>query len=148
MKHLITFLILTLSMACFGQENAESRTEKLSVMKSDVEAVLNTTPFKSEEHTKIKAYFVELGSFIEDLQSSSRYRKRFNRFLRNTGVETFCQAAYLEKKRWNELVKNCTMNNFFLCTEEVKIYPENKTAMRELVDSDNKAQLETLPACQ
>lgn len=148
MKYLITFLILTFSMTCFGQENAESRTEKLSVMKSDLEAILNTKPYKADEHTKIKAYFAELGSFIEDLQSSSRYKKRFNRFLRNTGVETFCQAAYLEKKIWSELVGNCTMNNFFLCTEEVKIYPEKKAAMKELVDNEYKTQLETLPACQ
>lgn len=148
MKYLITFLILTMSIGCFGQENAESRTEKLSLMKADLEAILNSKPYKTDEHAKIKAYFVELGSLIEDLQLSSRYRKRFNRFLRNAGVETFCQTAYLEKKLWNELVGNCTMNNFFLCTEEVKIYPEKKAAMKELVDNDYKTQLETLPACQ
>lgn len=148
MKHLITFIFLTISVGCFGQENAESRTEKLSVKKSELEAILNNKPYKAEEHTKIKAYFAELGSFVEDLQLYSKYRRRFNQFLRNAGVETFCQTAYLEKKSWDELVRNCTKNNFFLCTEEVKTYSEQKAAMKELAESDIKSQLETLPDCQ
>lgn len=148
MKILITLSFLFMSLGCFGQENAESRTERLSLMKSELEAILNNKPYKTEEHTKIKAYFVELESLIKDLQLNSRYRRRFDRFLENKGVEAFCQAAYLEKTVWNDLIRNCTMNNFFLCTEEVKIYPEKKAAMKEIVSSEIKVQLENLPACQ
>ena len=148
MKSIFIVMTIVWSLGSFAQEDAESRVERIASLRMNVESVLNIEHYKADEHATIKAYFSELSALTEDLGLYSKYRRRFNRFLRNDGVESFCKSAYLDKGRWNTLVQNCTKNNFFLCSEEVRIYPEHKAALKAQLDEDNKTQLERLAICQ
>ena len=146
MKYLLICSIL-LSSNLMAQENANERVMNLIQLKTEVEMVLPSKPYHTEEHTAIKKYFVELETLNQDLVNFPRYFKRFNNFIRRKGLENFCKDVFLDKTNWSELAKNCTKNSFFLCTEKVREYPEYKKILLEKMPENLKAQLEKNSYC-
>lgn len=145
MKYLIIlFVLMNQAMA---QQDVKSRSEELSQLRSSLEAIIDRQPYKVEEHSAIKEYFSELTLFVADLESYPKYKKRFNQFLRSSGVEKFCGSILLDKSRWEALIKNCTKNNFFLCSEDVREYPTQKHSLAAVLDNDLKTQYLSIEKC-
>ena len=148
MKIFLILSILVLSSNALAQLNPSSRTEELATFRGDLENKMDKTPYYGEEHSTIKKYFSELQELNEDLENSRRYLRRFNDYIRDVGVETFCNEALLEQEKWTQLIKNCTKNNFFLCAEEVKLYPNIKGVLMNLLEEDVKKQMLGASSCK
>ena len=130
-----------------AQQDVQSRSEKLSSLRTGLESIIDRQPYKMEEHSAIKDYFNELTLFAEDLETYPKYKKRFNQFLRSLGVEKFCSSILMDKTRWEALVRNCTKNNFFLCSEDVREYPTQKHSLAAALDNDLKSQYSSSAKC-
>lgn len=148
MKIYLILSILVLSSNALAQLNPNARTKELATFRGDLEIKMDKTPYYGEEHTTIKKYFTELQKLNEDLENSRRYLRRFNDYIRDIGVETFCNEALLEQEKWTQLIKNCSKNNFFLCSEEVKLYPNIKGVLVNLLEEDVKKQMLGANSCK
>lgn len=148
MKIFLFLSTLIISTNALAQLNPGPRTEELATFRGDLENKMDKTPYYGEEHTTIKRYFTELQELNEDLQNSSRYLRRFNNYIRDVGAETFCNEALLEQEKWTQLIKNCTKNNFFLCSEEVKLYPNIKEVLLNLLYEDVRKQMLAAKSCK
>lgn len=148
MRTMILIFALGIAFSAFAQQDVASRSEELAALKVGLESVMDKGPYKAAEHTKIKAYFAELDSFNQDLNDYPKYLRRFNQYLRNNGVDSFCKSTRLDQKRWNDLIKNCTKNSFFLCTDDVKNYPAMKLALFNLLEDDNKSEMTKSASCK
>lgn len=137
-----------MSSAAFAQQDVSARLAVITKSRVDLEAVMDNKPYKAEEHKAIKAYFTALESLNQDLSTYPKYKKNFNSKVRALGVETVCKEIILEKTQWNELVNNCTRNNFFLCAEDVKLYSDLKKNLVAQLDADLKTVFEQTPQCQ
>lgn len=146
MRTLILISILS-SSAAFAQQDIGSRIADLAKARIDVESILDKRPYKEEEHKAIKNYFSKLNSMNEDLSTYPKYRKSLNSKVRSMGVEGFCKEIVLEKQRWNDLIKNCTRNNFFLCSEDVNDFAGIKAKLSSQLDSDLKSKFEQTSIC-
>ena len=148
MKTLLIIFFILFTFSVFAQEEVGARSSNLARLKTNLEAVVDRKPYKADEHSAIKAYFAEVASFIEDLEEYPKYLRKFNQYLRNEGVESYCKNAFVDQKRWNDLVKNCSKNSFFLCSESVREYPGMKQKMVTLLDDDNKSEMGKNPSCK
>lgn len=144
------FLILSLILMnfAFAQQDVSSRSDNIAQARVELEAVMDKKPYQGPEHASIKKYFSDLQTLIEDLESFPKYKKRFNQMVRSEGIETYCKKVFLDSVRWKDLVKNCTKNNFFLCAEDVRIFPETKLALSNMMDADLKAQFLATNKCK
>ena len=140
MKLLLISITIVFSSNVLAQFNPSRRTEELAVSRGNLEIKMENTPYYGEEHATIKRYFTELQILIDELEENSRSLKRFNEYLREVGTVDFCSKALLENDRWSLLVKKCTKNNFFLCSEEVKLFPNLKKVLIDLLEKDFREQ--------
>jgi len=138
---------IVLTTSAFAQQDIGTRITEISKARVEVESVLDKRPYKEEEHKAIKNYFSDLASLNEDLSAYQKYRKSFNNKIRSLGIEVFCKEIILEKQRWNDLIKNCTRNSFFLCSEDVNDFTAIKAKMAVQLDSDLKTSFEKSPSC-
>lgn len=148
MKTILYLLMLTFVTSALAQEDVGSRSAKVASLKITLESVIDRGPYKDQQQNAIKAYFAELDSLIQDLSDYPKYLRKFNQYLRNTGIDPFCKSTILDLKRWSDLMNNCTKNGFFLCSEDVKNYPTTKLTLQKSLDDDNKTEMTKLPSCK
>jgi hypothetical protein len=135
MKTIFIFLFL-ISSAVHAQD-AGTMSEKLGQLKSAVEANLEIKPYGQEQQQNFRAYFIELETINETL-SFPKNKRRFNGSLRNYGVEKFCDVAVLTNDLWKKLLKNCTKNAFFLCSDKLQDYPQIRKNFADNLEDDTK----------
>lgn len=140
--------MLNISFTVLAQEDVVTRSDKLSAQKTNLISLIDKRPLTDEDHANIKAYFSELKSLDKDLGLSFRYLKRFQTYLMNVGAATFCANSLLEKNKWTELVKRCTKNGFFLCTDEVKVYPDIKQSLFGKLNEELKTEMGKYTECE
>lgn len=147
MKLILLIILSCFSMVALAQQEPSSRTSEISDYREELEIRMEKSPFNGEEHAAIKRYFSEINSLNKDLANSRRYLKSFNTYIRKVGPETFCTETLLEKGKWSELVIKCTKNSFFLCSEDVKLFPSMKEKLSKLMDEDVQTELAKEDAC-
>lgn len=148
MKKLFLIFSCLMAFSAFGQQEINSRLSEIGQAKADLEGIIDTKPYRGPEHSVIKKYFTELKSLIEDLEAYPKYKRRFNSSVRSTGVEAFCGSLILDKARLTSLVRNCTKNSFFLCTEDVREVAKINQDLAATLDEDLKTQFENLAKCK
>jgi hypothetical protein len=147
MKYFIFFSLLTCSSISFAQ-STEQIIGDLELKRKNLESMIDRTPYKEEQHLAIEAYFRGLTQFALDVKDYSNSSKRFNNAVSRMGVDTFCSKVFLDKKRWDDLVTNCTKNNFFLCAEEVRALPEIKASLKNSLWEALKKAFDSASTCK
>jgi hypothetical protein len=141
-------LIIFLAVSTASAQNMDSYVASIEKAKIEVESNIERTPYQKVHQDSFKAYFIELGSLVEDLDNSDKFKRRYQSFFETQGAKDFCKSLFLDKTRWNELVKKCTKNRFFLCAEEVKAFPAFKEAMRDRLTDEMKAEFSKEASCE
>lgn len=147
MKFTLMFAIFFCQIS-FAQQEVGQRSVDISKSRADLEGLLDKRSYSEEEHKTIKSYFNALNSFEKDLSDYPRYRNRFNNYLRSVKVENFCASVLLDAARWKSLVKNCTKNDFFLCSDDVMTFSDAKKKLSEMLDTDLKTEFEKSQKCK
>jgi hypothetical protein len=143
----LALILLLVAPYCVFAQNIETYVKDISAAKKGVADSVLSTPYLKEQHGIFKNYFVELGGLAEDIRNMPKLAKKYDSYLRNVGLESFCSQIFLETLTWDVLLKNCTKNRFFLCANEVKGLPEYKKGLRDLMADDLKSEFDASLSC-
>lgn len=149
MRISMKFVLLLIVFVPFGAfaQNVESYIEEVTNTKKEVLASMVSTPYVKEQQEVFKKYFTGLGSFSEDVRNFPKLARKYDAYVRKTGVNSFCSQVFLENASWEELIRKCTKNRFFLCADEIKSLPAYRKSFRELLANDLKLEFDASPDC-
>ena len=139
-------MFLTTTATAFAQDFSQSISNRKTA-RIDVESNVSQTPYQKTQQEIFKTYFSQLNDFVAELKGSEDLFEEFNGYVLKTGVNTFCKSILLDSIRWKELVKNCTKNRFFLCTEDIKSFKAVKASLRDLLYQDLKNEFSRSNNC-
>lgn len=106
------------------------------------------TPYRQEQFEALKVYFSELNQMALSLKNDSGLKDRFNVAVTQSDLNTVCAKAFLSRADWQLMIQRCTRNNFFLCAEEVRSYPETVTAMRAALAVEQQKRFDEAKSCK
>lgn len=142
----ILFLILIPTIS-FAKNDSAELIDRISSHKDSLEETIPLTPYKTEEHLKIKNYFESLKEETRLLKVSSKRLRRFNTYLLKQDLPLICESIFLSRERWRILINNCTKNRFFLCSEEVRSYEKAKEGFKEALSPEVQVKLREIGSC-
>lgn len=145
MKFIFSIFIILSSYA--HAQSVDQDVSTLETQLKSVEAVIDQTPYKEEQHLIIEAYFKKLNNFALNVKDYSNTSKAFNNFVAKYGTEAFCKKVFLESQRMIDLLGNCTKNGFFICAEEARALTPIKTSLKDSLRPDLKKSFENTKAC-
>ncbi len=139
MKTLITLFIMTLTFNAFSQDVSENM-DSLTSARVEVESSINQKPYQKAQQEIFRTYFTKLKEFVSEVKESEYLTEQFNNLVLKMGVNNICKNILIDNTSWKDLVKNCTKNRFFLCSEEIKFYNDYKAGLKELMYQDLKSE--------
>lgn len=135
-------------MACNEEEEIQMWIQKIEQFKINVQEERDHAPYGQKQQEAFKAYFSEINQMVVTLKKEEKYVKPFNTVIEKNDLATLCSKALLLKEEWQGIMRHCTRNRFFLCSEEVRSYPEMLSALRSYLRTKNKNKFDTIPACK
>jgi hypothetical protein len=141
----LAFVLLIFSTQAFSQ-SIDPYIKAIAQARVEVESNIERTPYQSAQHATFKQYFLELEDLIKDLKASSKLVRKLQSYIGND-LGSVCKEVFLEKALWNELVKRCTKNRFFLCAEEVNAFGVYKDAFKEHLTEAQKEEFTNNSNC-
>lgn len=143
-------LIILASFFVFNvqAQTVEPYVNSIKKARIEVESNIEQTPYQKIQQEVFKTYFSDMGEFINDMKESDRLVRRFQNYFSSNGVANSCKELFLDKSSWNELVKKCTKNRFFLCAEEVRAFSAYKEALKENLTPEMKEEFSKEALCE
>lgn len=141
---ILTIFISTATLA----GDASVLLTNLATNKLELEKSILTVPYRNPEHLVIKNYFESLKEETAALAKEPKRLKRLNTYLLTLDPATLCSDLFIDQGSWETVVKNCTKNRFFLCSEEVKNYSELKSSFQSVLNNENQGRFKATPECQ
>ena len=147
MRLLLTLTMTFLSLDLIAQ-SVEDSISNLASQRIALEASIDRIPYKSEQHIVIENYFKNFNNLTLEIKDYPKSLKRFNSSLYRMGVDSFCKNSYIDSSRYNDLIRNCSKNGFFICAEEAKSFAAMKSNIRELLNEDLKQAYIASASCK
>ena len=141
------FILSLLMMTQAFAQTVDQKVAGLEKLKTSLEAIVDQSPYQSEQHAVIENYFKNLNDLSLELKNFPKSRSRFNNMVARSGLDSFCSKVFIDQKRWTDLESNCTKNGFFLCAEEVRSFSMSKTLLRDQLNKDLKTKFEATNSC-
>ncbi len=139
MKILIQiFIVLTLVSCRYNGDY--SKLLSLKDDKIEVESILDEE-LNPENQLKLKNYFNKISELIYVLKNNSKLSKYFHRNFFKYYKTSLCEQVVLSKSSYKSVLDKCTVNQFYICAEEVRHYKE---LLKELKKSFTENELNTL----
>lgn len=95
--------------------------KSLKELKEEVE-IASSEDLTQENQVKLRNYFSKIKdisySFINNSSMQSYSQKKFLKFFN----ENLCDEILLDEVRYSEIMRKCSVNGFYICSEEVKSY--------------------------
>ena len=108
----------------------------------------NVVPYRQPQFKALKAYFAEMNQMALVLTNDAKFRQRFNGAVARADLQATCAKVFLTKPEWKLMMERCTRNNFFLCSEEVRAYPDMALAMRGALTAEQVKRFDQAPSCR
>ena len=134
-------------VACDEEEEIQAWIQKMEQLKISAQEERDHTPYGQQQQEALKAYFSEINQGVIALQNNRKLREPFNSVVEGNNAQDLCSKVFLIKSDWQTMVRYCTRNRFFLCSEEVRSYPEILLAFRSYLNTKNQNQFDATPAC-
>ncbi|MGK5087363.1 hypothetical protein WDW86_07375 [Bdellovibrionota bacterium FG-2] len=112
-----------------------------------VESV-NSFPYHLEQHQAFKNYFSEIEQIALKLTQDKTYVTNFNNALAKTNFQDACARVFIPLQDWQTIMGHCLKNGLFICSEEVRVYPELVSAIRGLLVPEQQKRFDSTPSCQ
>jgi hypothetical protein len=140
-------LILGLG-ACDDQGTVQNWIENTARLKTEAIMQIPNVPYRDTQHHAFKEYFSELNELRLALPQNDKFREGLNKALSQTNLNELCLKIFMKRETWEKLVTNCTKNRFFLCTEDVKTYPDFFNEFRNSLNTELQKKFDSTTACQ
>lgn len=151
--HLITrisalvFLMFGL-VGCDKSQDLQIWLQNTYSLKATARVQSAIIPYRTVQHQALKEYFTALTTKALELKSKPKYAAQFNLVLSKSDLSQLCEKVFLPKEEWRVIIQHCTRNRFFLCSEEVRAYPQAVSSLRELLTDTLKQRFDETAACQ
>lgn len=146
MKYLLILSSVFILSSCkYG--TTFSKLKNLNNSKSEVELV-SSQDLTVENQKKLRAYFSTIKDiayeFINNSKMQKYTHKKFSRFF----DEAICNDVLLDESFYSEVMKKCTVNGFYICSEEVKSYKELLVSIKKVFNENELKKITANTACK
>lgn len=152
----ITKLVLCLGLVlaaphfAFAQARVRESKQLLNQVEAKRTALLDqmdNLPYRGDQQAAIRSYFDSLEEMNTKLSDDGRLVKRFNEVFAALDLSESCPKLWLDREVYSRLIKNCTKNRFFLCSEKVRQYESFRDSLKKVLTKENLARFESTKAC-
>lgn len=150
MKSLATHAALWATLLLSGCNGVDFKTWVAETGKLKTASLdqAKTVPYRQDQHKAFKAYFSQLGGMALTLKDDTKLKEGFNEAFGKSVPAELCKSILMPRADWVEISRNCQKNEFFLCAEEVRAYPEMVTALRAGLNPDQQRRFDSADACR
>lgn len=145
---ILTILILPFLIGCESEKDLRNWMVKTETARIDALKESEVVPYRNAQFTAFKSYFKEINILATSLKEDGKRSKKLNMVLKKMDLEEVCSQIFMEINDWKLIAKNCTKNRFFLCSEEVRAYPEAVKVLRKLLSEDQKIRFDQAGSCR
>jgi hypothetical protein len=141
MKCLLMIISVMLLSSCkYG--TTFSKLNTLNDLKSEVETV-SSQDLTRENQLKLRAYFSSIKDIAYEFMNNSKMQKYTHKKFTKFFNESICSDIVLDQATYVELMNKCTVNGFYICSEEVKSYKGILVSLKKLF---NEKEIEMITA--
>ena len=154
MKMMKVILHLSVFLAvpgfAFGQARVRESKQLLKLLETKKEALIgqvDSLPYRGDQQASIKGYFENIEELNGSLSDDWRLAKRFNEVFSTLDLPSSCPKLWLDQDTYKRLIKNCTKNRYFLCSEKVRQYQNLKDEFKKKLSEENIKRFEQTKKC-
>jgi hypothetical protein len=114
-------LVLGLGLSSCRYQTTFSNLQDLDKSKEKVESISNQE-LNPENQVILRNYFSKVKSITYDFLNNTKMQQYTHRKFLRYFKESICNEILLDVKIYNEINSKCTVNNFYICSEEVRSY--------------------------
>lgn len=133
---------------CDKAQDIQNWVDNTAKLKLTAKRQGDVTPYRQEQYGALKAYFVELNQMALSLKNDATFKGRFDGAVAQSDLGEVCRRAFFTRVDWELVIQRCTRNNFFLCAEEVRSYPETVAAIRGSLSPTQLKRFDNARACK
>ncbi len=108
----------------------EEWTKETRILRAEVESLPEVSRLNSAEYALTKNYFSRISDLALQLTENPKQAERLDSNLRKKNLDEVCEDLFLREESWKLLMKKCTSGRFFVCSEELRVYPDLIKAIR------------------
>lgn len=138
--------VISLIFSC-AKTSETDRISKLASLKNNLQENMNKTPYRETQHIALKNYFRELAEFTLEMKDNVKLSTSVNTATEKFSIDKICEQTLVGYNTWNLIMKNCTKNDFFICSEEVRSYPLILSAFLSTLNENNKLKFQKSSNC-
>lgn len=134
--------------SCQEEKVAREWIEGMEPLLTDALAQVERHPYQEEQQLAFKAYFGELQSMAVRLSGEPKLSDGLNKALSKLDLNEACARILIPRADWHQIVASCTRNSFFLCSEEIRFYPEIVASLQRWLTEENLKRFHEARNCQ
>jgi len=124
MIKIVTFSLLIISFGgCkLGKQSAKdqkSQIKQIKKAKKKIDKLSHDKIYSQKQHNVLKSYFRTTTELFPKLSESKKLKKYLAK-----DTENICDSYIIEKSTWEKIVKNCNRSQYFLCSQEILVFPK------------------------
>ena len=144
----LLFMILPVLSGCNEKKETEKWIVTLSQKLQAVRLEAGDVPYRQEQHLALRNYFSEVAKGVLVLKQEPKKAEAFNSVFRKLEADAVCSRTLISSSEWRQIAGNCVRNRFFICSDEVRAYPELLVALTDQLTADNRRRFDDSPTCR
>ena len=144
---LIAIPAIALSLSGCESQGIQTWVESTNELRLNAQKQGEVVPYRREQFEALKSYFGTIGEMALSLKNDEDLARRFNRAIAKSDLNDTCAKVFIARDEWEVMVERCTRNDFFLCAEEVRAYPEMVESLRGSLYEAQKIRFDATPSC-
>jgi hypothetical protein len=143
----LTFALLAVALLSCKENELRNWSAELASIKTEVVLHIDALPYRQQQNDIFKAYFSKTWELNWELSQDERKVKELNKSLAQFDIASFCDRALLKRADWQKIVRNCTVNRYFLCADAVREYDQAIEYLKRYLTPENLRRFEETPNC-
>lgn len=143
----MSFIGLLILTSCHEVEELRAWVNQMESLRNQVRSFMDEVPYQEKQHQAFKNYFSEIEKLALKLVKDPTYARDFNRAVASVDLADLCARVFVNRLDWESLIERCTRNSFFLCSDEVRFYPDLIGAMRKTLSPDQQQRFDAAETC-
>lgn len=146
MKYIFILLsVLILSSCKYNSTFSELKSLKESKAKVEAIAADNLT---AKNQLILRTYFSSLKNLAYDFLSNSRMQQYTHKKFFNYFDDSLCEETLLDEKFYSQILKKCTANGFYVCSDEVRAYKKILSSVKNLFNENELKKMTSSDSCK
>lgn len=147
----VTLLLLMLA-ACDEEDvvggEIKEWLESLNRLKFHAEEQAEVIPYGKVQYEIFKNYFSKINNIILSLRDNEKMAMAFRAAVEQKDLSDICSKAFLKRSTWEKMMQGCQHERFFLCSEEVKNYPESISVFQKYLSFEQQKKFNEIETCR